>query len=227
MKRPGWIKDLSRLAGDYLTYSRGEQRGILVLALILAALVTANLVFPSGTRLPEPEAVAFEAEALAFELAWQKAADSDSVARQSRYRNAYPAKPAVMVELNSADTLDLQQLRGIGPGFARRITGYRDRIGGFHDKRQVLEVFGMDTARYRAIAGQITVDPTLIKPFDANKVTIKELLRHPYFPFPIAKGIIVYRQKHKGIKTLEALRDADAMSDSLFRRMVPYLRVVP
>ncbi|MCX6268616.1 MAG: helix-hairpin-helix domain-containing protein [Bacteroidetes bacterium] len=77
-----------------------------------------------------------------------------------------------MVELNSADTFELQQLRGIGPGFARRIVNYRERLRGFYDKKQVLEVFGMDTSRYRLIEKNLQVNPDSI---------------HPIFPLPSQK----------------------------------------
>ena len=55
---------------------------------------------------------------------------------------AYIPNPAaaVMVELNSADTLELDKIRGIGPAFARRIVKYRERIGGFYKKEQLMEV---------------------------------------------------------------------------------------
>ncbi len=85
----------------------------------------------------------------------------------------------------------------------------------------------MDTARYRLIAGNLTAERDSIHPFNLNSVTFKELLRHPYFPFPVTKGIMVYRQKNKAFTTMEELRKIPGVSDSLFRRMVLYLRLGP
>ena len=205
-------RQIARLAGDYLTYNRTEQRGILVLSLFLLCVVIANALIPSGTFQKSPDFSAFAAEINVFENAWQRAADSDSVARSQKYLNYHnkygsfkldslnnkskPAKPALMIELNSADTFELQQLRGIGPGFARRIVYYRERLRGYSDKRQVVDVFGMDTARYIMIEKNLWVNRDSIHPIDLNTVTFKELLRHPYFPFATTKSIMVYRQKN-------------------------------
>ncbi|MCX6305607.1 MAG: helix-hairpin-helix domain-containing protein [Bacteroidetes bacterium] len=236
-------KQAGRIVGDYLTYNRTEQRGVFVLGAILLCVIIANAVIPAGTFQKTPNFSAFSKEVRAFETAWKKAADSDSIARDQRYRNyrgrvgvssydsfynkSKPAKPLLMVELNSADTFELQQLRGIGPGFARRIVNYRDRLGGYCDKHQVLEVFGMDSARYLLIEKNLRVNPDSIHPLDLNLVTFKELLHHPYFPFVITKNIMIYRQKNKRFKTLEELKNIQGVSDSLFRRMIIYLRLGP
>jgi DNA uptake protein ComE-like DNA-binding protein len=236
-------KHLLHIATDFLTYNRTEQRGILVLCLILLCVGIANTVIPSGTFRKSPDFRAFEMQVIAFESAWQKAADSDSIARTRNYRsfkNNYgktlwdssgmkgkPSAPPVMIELNSADTLDLQQLRGIGPGFARRIVQYRERLHGYCDKKQVLEVFGMDTGRYQLIERNLAVNRDSIRPFDLNAVTFKELLRHPYFPFPVTKNIMIYRQKNKMFRSLDELRRVDGITDSLFSRMIIYLRLGP
>jgi DNA uptake protein ComE-like DNA-binding protein len=236
-------RQFARIMMDYLTYNRTEQRGILVLCFILTGLVIAHAFIPAGTFNGPTVSESFPGEVEAFERAWRKAADSDSIARAVRFRqrsdkpaySSYDSRivgtksivPAILVELNSADTLDLQQLKGIGPGFARRICTYRDRLGGFFDKRQVLEVFGMDTARYRLIEDHLLVNPDSIRRIDLNHVTFKELLRHPYFPFPITKNIILWRQKNKIYRSMDDLKNVEGMTDSLWRRMVIYLRVIP
>lgn len=229
--------------GEYLTYNRTEQRGILVLSMILLCVIIVNAVIPSGTFQKTPDFSGFAREIVAFEKAWENAADSDSMARVRKYQNyrnkfsggpgdslkykSAQLKPIVMVELNAADTFDLQQLRGIGPGFAKRIVYYRERLRGFYEKKQVLEVFGMDTARYHLIEKSLTVNRDSIHPIDLNVVTFKELLRHPYFPFAITKNIMIYRQKNKVFKTLEELRNIQGINDSIFRRMSVYLRLGP
>jgi DNA uptake protein ComE-like DNA-binding protein len=243
MDMQGIRKQIGRTVGEYLTYNRTEQRGILVLCLILLMMVVTNGVIPSGTFQAAPDFTSFSKEIHDFNLAWQKAADSDSVARSQKYhykQNKYGtfnydsnksreniSRPLVMVELNAADTFDLQQLRGIGPGFARRIVNYRERLRGFTTKSQVLEVFGMDTSRYRLIEKNLWVNPDSVHPIDLNTVTFKELLRHPYFPFAITKNIMLYRQKNKSFRNLDELRKIEGINDSIFRRVFVYLRLGP
>ena len=234
---------MSQLAGDYLSYNRTEQRGILVLTMVLFCIIIANEVIPTGTFQKTPDFSAFEKEIRAFEQAWQKASDSDSIARSRKYLNyrnrfgafrpdsmrtqSKAAAPALLIELNSADTFELQQLRGIGPGFARRIVNYRERLRGFYDKKQVLEVFGMDTARYLLIEKNLHVNRDSIHPYDLNMVLFKELLRHPYFPFAVTKNILIYRQKNKCFKSFDELKNIPGVTDSIFRRMIIYLRLGP
>jgi DNA uptake protein ComE-like DNA-binding protein len=242
MRLNNQIRKLSQWAGEYLTYNRAEQRGIFILGLLLLVVIAGQALIPAETLHPAPDFSRLGGEIAAFEREWKRAADSDSMARVSRYMRpgsrsgrydqAYPPalkvlKPKVIVDLNSADTFDLQQLRGIGPAFARRIVAYRERLGGFCETRQLLEVFGMDTARYAAIAENLAVTRDSVHRIDLNTVTFKELLRHPYFPFPVTKNIMLYRQKNKMFRNLEELRKIDGVSDSAFGRMVVYLRIGP
>jgi len=237
------LREVSRLVGDYLTYNRAEQRGIFVLSLILLAVIVCQSLIPPETFRQPPDFRAFAAEITAFEAEWKKAADSDSLAGRNRFTghgNGYQKyrysgdsaprftpKPVLVIDLNRADTFDLQQLRGIGPGFARRIVNYRERLGGYHEPVQVLEVFGMDTSRYAMIKNNLTVKGDSVRRMDINTVTFKELLHHPYFPFPITKTIMLYRQKNKVFRTLEELKNIQGVNDSLFRKMVVYLRIGP
>ncbi len=228
--------------GNYLTYNRAEQRGILVMSLLLLGVIIFQGLIPAETLQKPPDFKTFSAEIRTFEAEWRRAADSDSVARLHRFRTygrkygtyhrdssqgTFTPKPLLVVDLNRADTFELQQLRGIGPSFARRIVNYRERLGGFHDVRQVLEVFGMDTSRYNAIEHNLKVTRDSIHPMDINTVTFKEMLRHPYFPFDITKNIMIYRQKHKTFKTTDELKGIQGVNDSLFRKMVIYLRLGP
>ena len=236
------MRQLNQWVGDYLTFNRMEQRGILVLSLVLLGVIIVDAVIPAETFQTRPDFRTFSAEIAAFEKAWHRAADSDSIARLHRYTgyrrygDKYPdkgfpmpvkPKPLLIVDLNTADTFELQQLRGIGPAFARRIVNYRDRLRGFSESRQLLEVFGMDTARYASIEANLKVTRDSIHPMDINTVTFKELLRHPYFPFAITKNIMVYRQKCKAFKSLDELKNIQGVNDSLLSRMIIYLRVGP
>ncbi len=226
---------------EFLTFNKSEQRGIFVLMMILFVLVVARAVAPVWITFEPADFEGFSREAEAFRKSWKAAADSDSLARQTKYqryfvnnrivpgdtmrRSAFPRQAVVIVDINLADTLDLQQLKGVGPGFARRIVAYREKLGGYYHKRQLLEIFGMDSIRFGMMKDQITLTMDSIRKMNLNSVLIKELMRHPYFPFPLAKNIIQYRMKHKVFHSLEELKEAAGVSDSLFRRMVVYLRL--
>jgi len=132
--------------------------------------------------------------------------------------------PKIKVKLNTADTLDLQQLYGIGPAFARRIVKYRNKLGGFYRKEQLKEVWGMDDERYQKIEDYCIVDPSKIKKIDINTATIKQLNKHPYIDFSIAKRIILLRKKKGGrFNSIEELKEIDMLYDELFQKIKPFL----
>ncbi len=134
-------------------------------------------------------------------------------------------KPEPIVELNSADTLDLQQLKGIGPSYAKRIVKYRKMLGGYYSKTQLMEVYGMDSVRYNNMKNFVTVNPDSVKRTDINSATIKQLIKHPYIDFYTAKSIVKYRQKIGKFSGVSQLKDSAVVPDELYRKIAPYLTV--
>lgn len=134
-------------------------------------------------------------------------------------------KANVLVELNSADSLDLQQLTGIGSSFSRRIIKYRDLLGGFYSKEQLREVYGMDSTRYNGIKENISIDPGKIRKININTVTIKEFTKHPYIEFYVAKSILNYRNEIGTFTDLNQIRDARLIYNELFIKLEPYMTV--
>jgi competence ComEA-like helix-hairpin-helix protein len=232
---------LTTIIKDYLTFNRMEQRGIFVLLTLLFLLVIANEVVPFVVKPKPVDLSGFEKEVMAFEKEIRIADSLEEQVRKSKYKKfrSYPANPAkdssgnfkpypkevFMIELNSADTFELQRLRGIGPSFARRIVKYRERLGGFTDKSQLLEIWGMDTSKYNAIREHLAVNTDSVHPINMNTVTFKELLAHPYFPFEITKAIMLYRKDHKKFVSALELKNIRSISDSAFRKMIIYLKV--
>jgi competence protein ComEA len=127
------------------------------------------------------------------------------------------------IELNSSDTLDLQELRGIGPGFARRIVKYRDMLGGFYKKDQLLEVYGLDSITYKKMLPDITIDPSKIKKININAADVKDLKKHPYLDYYIAKAIVTFRSQNGNFKSVEDLRRVNLIYDDIFLKIKPYI----
>jgi DNA uptake protein ComE-like DNA-binding protein len=141
----------------------------------------------------------------------------------SLHGSAVRGEPDFMIDLNSADTLELQRLKGIGPSFARRIVGYRTRLGGYVEARQLLEVFGLDSVLYKRIKGHLMVKTDSVQTINLNTATFKDLMRHPYFPYELTRSLVLYRQKNKVFRSLDDLRSVPGMNDSLFMKIRPYV----
>lgn len=129
----------------------------------------------------------------------------------------------LVVELNAADSVMLDQLRGIGPAFASRIVRFRSRLGGFYDKVQLKEVYGMDSLRYAQIENQITVDPSAIKTLNVNVASFEELRNHPYLSFKQINALIQYRKQHGNYSSASDLKKVLIMNEEIIRKIGPYL----
>ncbi|MFM1875517.1 MAG: hypothetical protein RL266_1254 [Bacteroidota bacterium] len=129
---------------------------------------------------------------------------------------------SIIVEINSADTTQLQRLQGIGSSFAKRIVKYRELLGGYTSKKQVLEVYGMDSARYLPIQESLLVDTSYRIRININTADFKTLLRHPYLNKNQVNAIINYRKQHGAFSKVSELKNIHLIDQHTYRKLVPY-----
>jgi competence protein ComEA len=67
------------------------------------------------------------------------------------------ARPAVVVNLNTATVTDLQELPGIGAKVAARIVDYRQKKGPFKKIEELMNVQGVGEKSFLKLRSQITV----------------------------------------------------------------------
>ena len=134
-----------------------------------------------------------------------------------------PIRQPLMVELNTADTLTLQLLHGIGPAYARRIANYRERLGGFVSTTQLLEVYGFTPELLAHIAPHITLDTLAIRHININTIELKQLIKHPYIEYYQARDIITLRNRGARFHSADDLRSIPSMADSTLQRLLPYI----
>jgi competence protein ComEA len=132
-------------------------------------------------------------------------------------------KPAVMVELNTADSAHLTLIKGVGPGFARRIIAYRKRLGGFYNKQQLKEIFGFDDSKYKDVKGQVTVNAGKVHKIDINQAEFEDLKNFPYLGYKQVNAIIQYRKQHGSYEALDEMRNVAILDDGILRKIAPYL----
>jgi DNA uptake protein ComE-like DNA-binding protein len=132
------------------------------------------------------------------------------------------SKPIQIVELNSADSVQLLSLPGIGPGFTKRILKYRNLLGGFYDIEQLKEVYGLQDSTYQLIKDKVTANPGLIKKIDLNNENFKELNKHPYLSYDDVKAIFNYRRKNGPINSLDQVKTIFT-DETALTKIKPYL----
>ena len=131
------------------------------------------------------------------------------------------------LNLNTADSLQLLSLRGIGPYYAHKILEYRRRLGGmFTSAEQLLEIEGFEKERLDGFAQSIEV--THGRPrFSLWSATRSELAAHPYIGSYAAKGIARYKSlTDTAVWSLEDLAEKGIVSPENASRLT-YLSDTP
>lgn len=131
----------------------------------------------------------------------------------------------IIVELNSADTNQLIKIRGIGAGFARKIVKYRNRLGGFVKKEQLMEVYGLDSVFYKQIECRVSLNPRAIDKININTADVMTFVHHPYFEMGIAKAIVNYRSVHGKFTNIADIKKVALVYEAMYKKIAPYLSV--
>jgi DNA uptake protein ComE-like DNA-binding protein len=227
---------MKQVIKDYFTFSKKEQHGIVVLSCLIFLVILANILTPYLGRTRNFDFSSYAAEIETFYKALEANTDTVMTISQTRYQKkwndqARPFQPQKkpegqqipVVEINSADSAMLDGLKGIGPKLSVRIIRYRDLLGGFYRKEQLMEVYGMDSTRVMPLLSHITVDTLLIRKIDVNRASFGELLRHPYLDINAVKAIMNYRKKSGLFHSIDEIKSVNVVGDSIYSIIRPYL----
>ena len=141
----------------------------------------------------------------------------------AKEKQSYVKTAPAIIDLNTADSLQLLSLPMIGPGFTKRILKFRNALGGFYKAEQLKEVYGMTDSTYLAVKERIKVSAENIRKIRINTAGIDELKKHPYINYSIASTIINYRSKHGLFKTANDLAETGSINDALLEKLRAYL----
>lgn len=150
----------------------------------------------------------------------EKKVFTDFDVAKSEFKN--PKPEITIVELNSADSAQLTRVKGIGAYYAKTIINYRNSLGGFVAKVQLMEIWKFDFDKFEEVENFITVDVSKIKKININTFNSSEL-KHPYINWNMANAIINYRDKHGKYKAVEEIKKTDLVDDETYRKIAPYL----
>lgn len=129
-------------------------------------------------------------------------------------------------DLNQADSLHFQILKGIGTARARRIVKYRETLGGFISKNQLFEVFGLDSALVQHVMEHTFLTPDFKpKQININEASEVQLAAHPYISKTVARAIVTYRFQHGRFRSVSDLADVRLIPAETFQKVEPYLTV--
>jgi competence protein ComEA len=144
------------------------------------------------------------------------------VSVSSKLTVSNPKSVISLVEINAADSAQLTKLKGIGAFFAKTIINYRNSLGGFVSKEQLMEVWKFDKEKYDGIEKYITVDASKVKKININTCDAKQL-KNPYINWNTANAIVNYRLKHGKYKAVEDIKKTDLVDDEMLHKIARYL----
>jgi len=131
----------------------------------------------------------------------------------------------VVTEINSSDTNRLKNNLNIPYWLGKRVVAYRTKLGGFYDKQQLLEVYGLKPKYFDKIKRYVVVDTSRIQKICINQVGFKQLLHHPYCNYQLTKKILNARQKAGGSFSTSRQFQVIIRADSLGLKLQHYLYI--
>lgn len=138
-------------------------------------------------------------------------------------RPPYIKRALPILDLNKADSSDLEALPGIGPRLASRILLFRERLGGFYDVNQLSETFGLPDSVFHSLRDRFRVAEDAIRKIKINQATDAELAQHPYIRWPVARAITAFRKERGPFRSAHDLQKVLAINPEQLNKLLPYL----
>jgi competence protein ComEA len=144
----------------------------------------------------------------------------------TNYKNfASKPLPSGRLDLNTADTIALSTLPGIGPFLARKIVQWRDKLGGFISENQLYDVWKMTPEKVDAIKPYVSLDQNNIHRLNINLAEYDQLRKHPYLTSNQASAIVAYRRVHGNYLSIEDLKKVIPIDAETMTKIRPYVSV--
>jgi competence ComEA-like helix-hairpin-helix protein len=219
-----------------LAYTHDEIKGIIVLFSMMGIYV----LYYIGSEYYKKEQERLEFNPVVWETNYKKISPKSFASRKSRgnesgvrrkgwvdYGSYKSGKSGVRrrqaaIDINTADSTAWVALNGIGPGFAKRIITYREKLGGFYQVDQLKEVYGLDSVWVNENKGILKVGSGVYRFLKINQVEWKDF-RHPYLPYGQSKVVLAYRKQHGPLKDFETLQQIQLLEHLAWKKLKPYL----
>ena len=119
----------------------------------------------------------------------------------------------IIIDINSADQLSLKTIKGIGTVFSDRIIKYRNLLGGFVNKDQLLEIYGLTDETFQEIKPFISIDTLNVRKLNINTADFNEFNRHPYLSEYQSRAILSYRKFVTRFVKIEEIQENNLLNE--------------
>ncbi|MCF2736999.1 helix-hairpin-helix domain-containing protein [Bacteroides caecigallinarum] len=232
---------------DWFFYSRGQRRAIifllLVLILLICILASENIGNNRTEIAIEPLKIA---DSLYVRIDndkrnrynYRRYKDKEPVYKKNKKQSSdfsyehkkeekkeikkYPKQEkfnaGIIIDVNTADTSILKKIPGVGSVISRNIVNYRNRLGGFYNTAQLLEVQYVDSTLLK----WFEVKSDVFRKIRINKAGLDELRSHPYMDFYKARAIIDFRRKRGFIDGMSQISMFEEFSEEDIDKLSHY-----
>ena len=128
-----------------------------------------------------------------------------------------------LVEINSADSVRLRSVRGIGEKTVVAVLEYRKLLGGFVRKEQIAELKCVTSENFDKISKQIYCDSCNISKIDINFAPASQFEHHPYMSRRAIKLIVETRESKGGWNSIEEMQEDNIFTKEQAEAIAPYL----
>ena len=148
----------------------------------------------------------------------------------------YPCKPIfnkiekvpvpltkIEIDLNMASENELLTIKGLGPYYAKAILKYKNELGGFVRKSQVMEIYKMNTESYEKIIPYLKINPSDVRTININEATVEELNAHPYLNWGQANSLVKMRMQKNRFKNINEIKQSHLIDEETYEKLLPYL----
>lgn len=139
--------------------------------------------------------------------------------------STFKKKEVQSIEINTADSLQWEQLPGVGAYLTSKIMKNRKKLGGFLSVDQLTELNIIQDSVFQKISTYLTVNSTLINKININTADYKTFITHPYFTKETANAILKYRKQHGDFKDVKHIRRIISIKEETGEKILPYLTV--
>ncbi|MGY3215447.1 ComEA family DNA-binding protein [Mucilaginibacter sp. HD30] len=211
---------------NYFSITKKEWNGTVVLVIAILLVVAVPYVYQNLHKDKPINYKEFDKAVALLSVADKKSKINANSGKGNPSVFAYSSnklKPGETVDVNTADSAALTHIHGIGPSFARRIVAYRKKLGGFINKDQLKEVYGLDSEKYAEINNEVRIEPSGVKKLAINTIDFETLRHFPYLSYKQANAVIQYRVQHGNYRSLNDMRDIVLLNDEILSKIAPYI----
>lgn len=132
----------------------------------------------------------------------------------------------VRIELNTADSLTLVRVPGIGEGTAHLILKWRKKYGGFYSTNQLREFIkweGAENYMEDWCETWFWTDEQFVQKMKVNEISFKTLVNHPYLSYDQVKAIMNWKNRHKTLKSMADMEQTGAFAPEELEALSHYV----